>query len=186
MDYLSFLEETVLFSDKYILPNFVKSLNDSPNCSIHRERKDEPVVSANTTWLRTAQPSKDAPNSKGNQQPTENPKASDDGQEAPPPPRANKKKEQQTEESETKLPQIVYRLTTCDEHRNGHAMDPPLGPLIEYMAHKTGSPTERILYYVTVLDKELRNHSRSSQASGPTILLPPEEVLDRVMSERML
>jgi len=78
-----------------------------------------------------------------------------------------------------------YHLTTTCDIRNSKRLGPPVGPLIEYAAYKTGTSPCLILDYLIILDEELKSKARRrGVASRKLTPMTPKEAYEYVMNPR--
>ncbi|KAG7359050.1 hypothetical protein IV203_015639 [Nitzschia inconspicua] len=156
MDYLNFLEATVMHSDKYVYPEFVKMLDDTDPTHIEDAVADPPVC-ANNVLLRTE------PRSKTQKHPNNT---------------AGKNSKPETKRK-NKTPQFLYRLTKREDMEMATNIQDPLRPLIEYFAYRTWTSFEKIVGYLIVLDEEMGNCCDSAVRA---ITLSPEEAYNLIIS----
>jgi hypothetical protein len=178
-DYLDFMESTLLFSNHFVLPNFVKSLRDTNEQKAVVAKK--PVVSANSTVLRVGR------KKKSNLQPSQknDSAAMEAGNEKQPKAAAVLPGAFQQIPLATKSNAVKYRLTTSKEAKNARIIDPPLGPMIEHFACKIGCRPDQTLEYLIRLDMDLSTSNRTCSTSKAPIRLHPERLLDAAMTRKV-
>jgi hypothetical protein len=167
-NYLSFLEESILHSDKHILPKFINSLGDGEVPESKEEPRDGKVC-GNNVMLRTIhRPAAETPTlekSSGNK----SRKGSEKSQAAKTRAHSNGKAMEQ---------KVVYTLTAPYERSYVRFLQPPVGPLIEYFAYKTETPANKILNYLISLDEELE---KSSLAASSSVILSTREAFELIL-----
>ena len=173
-EYLEFLKECIFRGNRYALPKFVESLSKSPSLpsddhdltneedSMKEEELDE--IQSNSFVHRDTNtvvvPNDVVLGWK------KNPRFEEDH---PCHPR-----------DKLKLDRVPYRPTKCTDTAGLRKPDGPLGPLIEYMAYKTGTCPIRILDQLLELDEELASKGKPET---PSSSLPPSVCYDLFMGE---
>lgn len=159
-DYLSFLEATVLYSSKYVLSEFAKSLDDCDVTDPQKARTDEPVHSETVQLKDTNRPFLDSVASQTTDE--------------------KKKRTLRTtrhQKAKHKTKQTVYTMTSRDDTFGANTLSPPLGPLVEYLAYKTGISAEKVVDYVMQLDEEV---GKCGYDVARSIVVSPQEAFDLI------
>jgi hypothetical protein len=76
-----------------------------------------------------------------------------------------------------KIPIFRYEITDKPNTEMLRPYEPPLGPFIEYMAHKSGVLSPEIIYFVAELDKEMIESGTRTR----TKTMDPEAAYDKVI-----
>ena len=158
LEYLEFLKETIFRGSDYALPKFVESLNEnfSPHSDRNAAREEDSVEEEEM----------DKNHSSDSDEVKEDNRHENDNAVVVPNelflgwkknPRLDKRKPSKWN-PELGMP---YRLTTISSTKGLRTPGGPLGPLIEYMAYKTGTCHERILKHLIKFDEEMASKGKS-------------------------